>query len=110
MGLGRGRTVGGGRSGIAGGGGRGSGVGDISPLSLVAGAKKLFQDVSGDALNVNPTLPHNANVLTGRPLPHDCATADGGPDGSSDGAHGLSGTSLALIISAIHEKCLIANR
>jgi hypothetical protein len=42
---------GGGRGGIVGGGlGGGIAGNGIGPLSLVAGAKKLFQDVSGDAL------------------------------------------------------------
>jgi hypothetical protein len=47
FGLGGGRdSIVGGRGGIA-----GSGIG---PLTLVEGAKKLFQDVSRDALNVFP--------------------------------------------------------
>jgi hypothetical protein len=117
LGLGRGRMVGwqrvgessgggdgrtgllrGGRSGLGGGGIVGSGVG---PLTLVAGAKKLFQDVSEDTLNGIPAFPHDANALTGRALSHDCTTTNGRPDGSSNGAHGLSRPSPLFIAPAI---------
>jgi hypothetical protein len=64
-----GGILGGGRGGIAGNG--------IGPLTLVAGAKKFFQNVSGDALNGIPAIPHDANPLTGRALPYDCTTTNG---------------------------------
>jgi hypothetical protein len=103
MGLGRGRMVGDGGGGIGGGIG-GSGLG---PLSLVAGAKKLFQDVSGDALNGIPAFLHNANVLIGRTLPHDCTTTNGRPDGNSEGAHDISRTSPSLITPHITGECWV---
>jgi hypothetical protein len=81
------------RSGLGGGGIAGSGFG---PLTLVAGAKKLLQDVSEDASNGIPAFPHDTNVLTGRALSHDCTTTNGRPDGGSNGAHGLSRTSPSL--------------
>jgi hypothetical protein len=97
IGLGRGRTEGlqrgeessregsgiglvsGGRSGVLGGGILGGGRGGIAgngigPLTL---AKRFFQNVSGDALNGIPAIPHDANPLTGRAFPYDCTTTNG---------------------------------
>jgi hypothetical protein len=102
---------GGGRGGIVGGGlGGGIAGNGIGPLSLVAGAKKLFQDVSGDALNGIPAFPHDTNVLAGRALPHDCTTTNGRPDGSSNGTHGLSRNSPSLIALVITGKCWTIKR
>jgi hypothetical protein len=78
---------GGGRVGFVRGGLDGIGGSGIGPLTLVAGAKKLFQDVSGDTLNGFPAFPRVANVLAERALPHDCTTTNGRPDGSSNGTH-----------------------
>jgi hypothetical protein len=61
-----GGILGGGRGGIAGNG--------IGPLTL---AKRFFQNVSGDALNGIPAIPHDANPLTGRAFPYDCTTTNG---------------------------------
>jgi hypothetical protein len=94
IGLGRGRiegrqregesSCGDGRIGLVGSGQSGIAGSVISPLTLVAGAKKLFQDVSEDAWNEITAFPHDANVLTGRALPHGCTTTNGGPDSSSN--------------------------
>jgi hypothetical protein len=63
------------RGGSSSGGGQGPRA--IGPQLLVQGAKKLLQEVSGDALSGMPTFPHDANVLTGRALSHDCTETNG---------------------------------
>jgi hypothetical protein len=87
----------GGRSGIA-----NSGIG---PLTLVAGTKKLLQDVSENTLNGITEFPQDTNMLTGHALSYDCTTTNRRPDGSSNGAHGLDITSLLLIAPVITRKC-----
>jgi hypothetical protein len=96
--------AGGGLGGIAGGGLGGIAGGGIGPLTLVEGAKKLFQSVSGDTLNGIPAFPHDADGLTGSALPDDCTTTNRRPDGSSNGPHGLHRTSPSLIAPAITRK------
>jgi hypothetical protein len=92
----------------------GGGLGGISPLplALIAGAKKLLQDVSGDVLDgiPAPAFSHDTNVLAGRVLPHDCATTNERPDGNSNGAHDVSRRSLSLMAPAITGKCRIIKR
>jgi hypothetical protein len=113
MGLGRGRMdewqrgeesfrgarrigpSGGGRGGIA-----GSGIG---LLTLVEGAKKLLQDVSGEAFDGIPASLHDANVPTGCALPHDRTTTNRRADGSSNAACRVSRTDSSLIARAITE-------
>jgi hypothetical protein len=111
IGLGRGRmkgrqrggelSYGDGRIGLVGGGLGGMAGRSIGPLTLVAGVKKLFQDVSGDALKEFATFPHDANVLIGRALPHDRTTTNGRSDRSSDGMQSLSRTCPSLIAPSI---------
>lgn len=94
-------AVGRGRGGMVGGGGiTSSGIG---PLTLVEGAKKLFQDVSGDVFDGIPASPHNANVLTGCALPHDRTATDQRADGSSDAACRVSMTDSSLLARAMTE-------
>ena len=113
MGLGRGRmdgwqrggesSRGAGRIGPSGGGRGGIAGSSVGPLTLVEGAKKLFQDVSGEAFDGIPASLHDANVLTGCALPHDRTTTNGRADGSSNAAYRVSRTDSSLIARAITE-------
>jgi hypothetical protein len=80
-------VVRGGRSGVL-----GDGLGSISPLTstLVAGAMKVFQNVSGDTSHRMSASEYGTNALTGRALSRDCTTANRRADGDSSAAHGLS--------------------
>jgi hypothetical protein len=94
-------VVRGGQSGVL-----GDGLGSISPLTstLVAGAKKVFQNVSEDALDTVSAFPHDANVLTGRDLSRDCTTTNRRADSDSSGAHGLARIRPSPI------RCIILSR
>jgi hypothetical protein len=105
VGEGRSGIVCGGRDGILDGSRGGIAGSNIDPLTLVAGAKKLFQDVSEDGFGcISAFPPDHANVLTGCSLSHDCTTTNRRPDGSSNAAHDLSRTSRSLITSAMTGK------
>jgi hypothetical protein len=111
VGEGRRGIVGGGRGGILGGSRGGIAGTDIGPLTLVAGAKKLFQDVSEGGFDcISAFPPDDANVLTGCSLSHDCTKTNRRPDGSSNAAHSLSRTSRSLIKSAMTGKWWIIKR
>jgi hypothetical protein len=97
-------SCGDGRIGL-GGGGLGGIASGIGPLTLVEGVKKLFQDVSGDALNGIPAFPHDADELTGLALPHDCTTTNRRSDGSRNRPHGRLRTGPSLIAPAVTGKC-----